>query len=46
MGMAAILPVYPSIMCDRYYRRSDKQRLAEHFDAKPTPGLTTRYSLY
>lgn len=27
-------------MCGRYYRRADKQRLAGHFAANPTPGLT------
>ena len=27
-------------MCGRYYRRSDKQRLAEHFAVNPTHGLT------
>ena len=24
-------------MCGRYGRRSDKQKIAEHFRAKPTP---------
>ena len=26
-------------MCGRYVRRSDKQRLAEHFHAKPHPAV-------
>ncbi len=26
-------------MCGRYYRKSDKQRIAEHFGANPAPGL-------
>ncbi len=27
-------------MCGRYYRLSDKRRLADHFDADPSPDLT------
>jgi hypothetical protein len=39
MGFSPLVR-YASRMWERYYRRSDKQRIAECFAADPAPGLT------